>query len=512
MTLSRLLWSTLVVAALCLGCDRDEPRPIVVEPRSASVAAAPTPAVEPGPLPVSTDCGSSVFSAAYPVTVHLRAPSEIQPEAPLTYTITVSNGGTGPVQAVQVSQAMPKGFSYVRADPAAKVEGGTLTWMIPTLVAGAAKDITVVGRAGQTGCLEHCVHVAWAVSGCANTKVVEPKLVLTRLCPDQTLLCDPVTIRYAIANTGTGAATDVRVAETLPAGLTTQDGFSNIALSAGDLPPGGSRRFEVVVRASKAGTYSSKAAATVAGAVKAESVAQRLAVTQPVLELAKSGSEKAYIGSPVTYRLRVTNKGDGIARDVVVEDVLPPQAGSIQPSSGGQVAGSKVVWKLDALAPGQSRDMSLSCVPTAAGAVTNAATATAYCAQGVKATATTTVTGIAAILLEVIDVEDPIPVGEDVTYVITATNQGSQTGTNIAMLCTLEDSQRYVSSSGATAGLLIGNRVRFAPLPALAPKAEATWTVKVRAVKAGDVRFMVEMNTDQLGRPVVETEATHQYE
>lgn len=95
---------------------------------------------------------------------------------------------------------------------------------------------------------------------------------------------------------------------------------------------------------------------------------------------------------------------------------------------------------------------------------------------------------------------------------ITATNQGSATDTNIRIVCTLEDNEQYVSSTGATRGSASGNTVTFEPLPSLAPKAQAVWRVTVKAVKAGDVRFTVIMNTDQLTRPVTRNESTHLYE
>ncbi len=42
--------------------------------------------------------------------------------------------------------------------------------------------------------------------------------------------------------------------------------------------------------------------------------------------------------------------------------------------------------------------------------------------------------GIAAVMLEVIDIEDPIPVGDTATYLITATNQGSAPQTNMKVV------------------------------------------------------------------------------
>ncbi|HOK97035.1 MAG TPA: hypothetical protein PKW71_13025, partial [Anaerohalosphaeraceae bacterium] len=110
------------------------------------------------------------------------------------------------------------------------------------------------------------------------------------------------------------------------------------------------------------------------------------------------------------------------------------------------------------------------------------------------------------------DVSDPIEVGGNETYIITVTNQGSAQDTNISIKAMLEESMQYVSSSGATSGSFADGTVTFAPLPNLAPKAKATWQVVVKAVKPGDVRFKVVMNTDQLSRSVEETEATHFYQ
>jgi len=98
------------------------------------------------------------------------------------------------------------------------------------------------------------------------------------------------------------------------------------------------------------------------------------------------------------------------------------------------------------------------------------------------------------------------------TYVITATNQGATASTNVSIVCMLEDNVEYYSSGGPTAATARGGAVTFAPLPSLAPQQKATWRVVVKAVRAGDVRFKVVMNTDQLQRSVEESESTEMYE
>jgi len=103
--------------------------------------------------------------------------------------------------------------------------------------------------------------------------------------------------------------------------------------------------------------------------------------------------------------------------------------------------------------------------------------------------------------------------GDDETYVITVTNQGSASDTNIRLVAMLEDGVQYVSSSGPTTGTAEGQKVTFEPLPTLAPKAAATWRVAVKGNKVGDTRFEVQMTSDQLGnKPVMETESTRFYE
>ena len=133
------------------------------------------------------------------------------------------------------------------------------------------------------------------------------------------------------------------------------------------------------------------------------------------------------------------------------------------------------------------------------------------CAKPVSTTCTTKISGIPAILLEVIDIEDPIEVGKTETYQIEVTNQGSATDTGIRIACELEAAQEFVSGSGATAVSGQGRTITMAPLAALPPKEKAVWRVVVKATNAANVRFKVTMMSDQLTRPVEETESTNQY-
>jgi uncharacterized repeat protein (TIGR01451 family) len=229
----------------------------------------------------------------------------------------------------------------------------------------------------------------------------------------------------------------------------------------------------------------------------------------PLLEISKSCPNLRYIGRDATFEILVANKGDAAAANVIVTDSL---AGVefVSADNNGQREGNNVVWRLGTLEGGQSRTLKLNVRCNQITTVKNTATV-AYCAEA-AASCEFPVKGIPAVLLECVDDPDPVEIGGQLNYTITVTNQGSETGTTIAIQCTLPAEQDFVKGSGATEAKAEGKMVRFAPLASLAPRARAVWVLTVKGVKSGDVRFRVDMKTDQLDSPVMETESTRIYE
>lgn len=231
---------------------------------------------------------------------------------------------------------------------------------------------------------------------------------------------------------------------------------------------------------------------------------------QPMLEITKKCPQLRYLGRDATFEITVTNRGNGAATGVVVTDAVAGGTEFLSADNGGNREGNNITWRLGALEGGQSVTLKASFRCAQIGPVRNTATVT-YCAQAV-AECNFEVKGIPAILLECVDNPDPIEVGGTVTYTITVTNQGTQTGTNIRVECTLPPEQEFVKAGGATTASAEGKAVKFAPLPSLAPKAAATFTVSAKGIKAADSRFKVSMKSDQTDSPVEETESTHIYE
>ncbi|MDH3591417.1 MAG: DUF11 domain-containing protein, partial [Planctomycetota bacterium] len=382
-------------------------------------------------------------------------------------------------------------------------------WVLGALGPRKSKEIRVSGSAGGVGQIGHCADVRYDAVVCSTTKVVQPKLELVKTGTKAALICDPINYKLTVANNGTGTARNVVIEDKLPAGLTTLGGDKVVRINVGDLAPGGTKNYTIRAKASKTGSFSNSASASAAG-LTARSGSVTTNVTAPKLTITKSGTKRAFIGRSINYAINVKNTGNGIAKDTVLTDPLPAGTSFVSASDGGSLSGNNVTWNFGTLKPGESRKVNLR-LRAGGSTVSNTATARAYCADAVSATWETKVTGIPAVLLEVIDIEDPIEVGQDVTYVITVTNQGSATDTNVSVVCELEAAAQYVSNAGATRGSHSGGRITFEPLRSLAPKAKASWRLTVKAREAGDIRFKVIMNTDALKRPVQETEATNFY-
>ena len=300
------------------------------------------------------------------------------------------------------------------------------------------------------------------------------------------------------------------VNDQLPDGLTTTDGRSMVSADVGTLEAGEARQVQFAVKASRTGTFENTATADAAGGLTAQDSCTTV-VRQPVLTVTKAGPDMRFIGRPVNYDITVTNDGDVAARDTVLVDRVPADTQFVSASDGGQFSQGTVTWSLGTLAPGASRTVTLNLKALRAGTARNTASATAVCAQG-EAAIETVLRGIPGILLEVIDVSDPIEVGAGETFEITVTNQGSADATNVTLECELDTEMDFVSTTGPTGETVEGKVVRFAPLPVLAPKAKATWRLMAKGVSAGDSRFRVTMECDQITRPVQETESTNVYE
>lgn len=444
--------------------------------------------------------------------LHQVTPVEVAKGSEFDFSYHVTNLTSSTLQNVTLSLDSSSNLEIASAEPAGSESDGGFVWALGDFGPKETKIINLTGSAEKVGIASDCISVSYNNFLCSTIKVVEPALALTKTATERTLKCDEITIRYTVRNTGSGAASNVNITDTLPQGLAMNNGSRNVNIPVGTLAAGESKTYEVKALASNTGTFKSPAAATASGGLEADAGATTTVVVAPELELSAQCSEMQFLGRNMTYEYILENTGDGEALSSVASVAIPAGTTFVRASEGGRVSGNNVVWDFGTMAAGASRNFSVTLNAAAAGNYTARATANANCADSVAADCTTEIKGIPAILLEVIDITDPVEVGTNTVYVVRVTNQGSAQDTNVQVVATLPSQLGYVSSTGATTATADGQTIRFAPVPNLAVGAQVEWRVTVRANRGGDVRFRLEMTSDNLTSPVVETEATNLYE
>jgi uncharacterized repeat protein (TIGR01451 family) len=498
------------------------PIPEVAQPVSpATTTPLVTTPVAPSPVP-ATDDREDLGPGATPanptgrqepaVSLEWIGPPVAKIGRPADYTIVVRNVCPIAVQQVMVRVRTPAGMSVTATEPKAVSEANVLMWELGTLMPKQEKNLTLRMVPDNKGNLGAQAWVTFTGSTSTRIRVCEPKLVLKAQAPEKVMIGDAATFVLTVSNPGDGPVDQVRIHANLSEGLEYPHGKSVDFDNIGTIPPGESRSVQVICGTKAGGMQYCDATAEADGDLKAQDKAA-VNVIMPRLLLEASGPKLRYLDRKATYTFKVTNPGDASATNVTVNDVIPPGFKFTGADSGGRhdFSTRTVSWFLGELAPAQSKEVHLEVVAVNPGEFRHKATAQA--ARGLKedGEVMTKVIGLSAILLEVVDTDDPIEVGAQTSYEIRITNTGSATETDVKLLCTIPEKMQFVNAQGPSRFHQEGANIVFDVLPRLAPRADAIYRVTVKAMAPGDVRFKTQITSTNLVEPVHEEEATRIY-
>jgi hypothetical protein len=229
----------------------------------------------------------------------------------------------------------------------------------------------------------------------------------------------------------------------------------------------------------------------------------------PKLTLDCDAPAERVVGKPLRVCQNIANQGE-VTEDLALLSLSIP-SGTLATNADVKTEEGRLIWRVEKLTPGESRRLCAEFTTTRLEShdFTTALVGSFDARQA--ETCSTRVYGIPAVLLEVIDLKDPVLVDAEVVYEIRVLNQGTLPLTNLRIAAVMEDGQAFQFASGVNRIQAEGAHLRSEILPSLAPGAEVSWRVVVRAVKAGDMRFQVDLLAEPFARPVTETEATMQY-
>lgn len=442
------------------------------------------------------------------ILLEKQLPAQIFQGRDFSYDMVITNLTGLSLEDVRVSEKLPENFTLSNSSPyQPSTEGGQTVWTIPSIAPHGSVTITVNGVANSGTQFASCADVTYRSVLCAAAPIVSPDITLGVSLASVTDTCSATPIVYTVTNNGTATLNNVVLTPAIPAGLQVVGGDKSFNLS--QLAPGASQSFTVNVKPSASGSYAVTPSVSTAEGVSAQAQADTVAAS-PALAATATSPDQVLIVRTITYDVGVSNTGDATAGSTKVAASLPANADFVSATRGGAVSGGSVVWNVNSLSAGAGDNFSFTVKPRGSGDYTTNVTAGNDCAGTASARSTTRVVGIPALLLEVVDKNDPVAVGDNVTYEIVVTNQGSAPAHNVKIHVELEDNETYVSSTGDTSNVT-GQTVDFTPVTSIEVGGKVVYQVVVRANAAGDTRFHVEMTSDELKRPVTETESTNLY-
>ncbi len=186
--------------------------------------------------------------------------------------------------------------------------------------------------------------------------VQAPALTVEKLSPREIQVQQPAEFQIVVRNVGRVPAEDVTVYDQIPAGTdflnaspepTNVSSDRQISWNIGALRPGQEKRIKLQLRPTQPGEIGSVAHVTFA-----TQASMRTLVTKPVLEITHRTEPKILIGDDVIFDVIVTNKGDGAAKDVVIEEDVPKQ---LEYQDGYR----ELEYEIGTLMPGQSKRVQL---------------------------------------------------------------------------------------------------------------------------------------------------------
>jgi uncharacterized repeat protein (TIGR01451 family) len=324
-----------------------------------------------------TSCARVVFEHGQCVRTRITRPGTAQlqlrktgPEQallydPITFRLEVANTGTAPARAVKLTDTLPDGLEFLTSKPSTRGDN-PLTWDLGELAPGQTRRIEYQVAARRPGTFRNRAVVEAAgglrQESATRVRVGEASLVVIKTGPQQRLVGREAVYRITVRNAGTMAATDVQLADEVPADIEflRADGEGRLEGNTvkwllGRLQPGAGRTVQLVVRARRAGTLRNVVTATAERGLTEQGKTQTrfVAADGLAVEIDKSADPVA-VGERTTLTVRLLNPGKAAEKGVALALTLPEGLKVLDskgPSAGRQ-EGQKVTFAPVELAAG----------------------------------------------------------------------------------------------------------------------------------------------------------------
>ncbi len=280
-----------------------------------------------------------------------------------------------------------------------------------------------------------------------------------------------------VTNVGKSTAYGVSVDANFPATVRLVDAtpkpdsaIEKLSWNLGKLEQGQTRKIRIKLVPSQRGPLAATAQVHFSGATQAEFV-----VREPLLALKMEGPSKVMVGDPASQSVTISNPGNGIAKNVRLEALIP--VGLEHPR------GEKLIMDVGSLNPNESRTIRLALVAVAGGTQTVQVSATAD--GNLLQISEASVNVIAPSLQAEIDGPSLRYKGRVATYTLKVKNDGTIGTSNVRLMHKIPVGFEFVSANkGATYDP--PTRILSWFVGRLDANKAAEMKVKLKAVKIGE--------------------------
>lgn len=440
-------------------------------------------------------------------------PNEAQINEPMTIAINIRNTGSAKAKNVVVTDRLPKGARFVEAGASAsRTADGDICWQLGDLGINEERTVELCLVPTAEGEIGSVATATFSVDASASTRITKPGLKMeVTTSAEEHLVGGSLSLEILISNPGTGIARNIMIEEYVPDGLSHPKG-KKLAATFGDLNPNESKRLKLTLKCERAGEMTNYLVAKGENDLMVESKIP-ITVLAPALTLAIDGPKNRYLERKATYELQVANPGSATTRDIQLAVKLPSGVDfSATDSMGAYDPETHTVhWMLEALPSRQSGVIELVTVPREIGEHKIEFIGRAQGGLQASASHEVSVDGIASLGFEIANKVDPVELGREAEYEIRVFNRGTKASANVALRVQLPDGMRFVAADGPTQYRVSGAVVDFNNLAQIDPRGEKTYFVRAQCLAAGDQRVVVQLQSDEMERPVTKEENTNVY-
>jgi uncharacterized repeat protein (TIGR01451 family) len=455
----------------------------------------------------------------------------------------VGYGNNGPIAAANVTvvDTLPAGVTFVSASPApTSVSGQTLTWNIGNVAAGATGTITINATATPSAANSVTNNVTISTtttetstsdnSASHITTITRPDVHVAKTGTATAPVGSSLSYTLDYGNSGNGAAANVVIVDTLPAGLSfvsaspapTSVSGQVLTWNLGTLAANATGSISINT------TVTSSAANSVVNNVVISTTTTETntgnntssftsTVPRPNVYTSKTGPTTATVGSSFSYTVSYGNNGNSVASNVVIVDNLPVGLTFVSATPAPTtVNGQTITWNLGNVAAGATGTISINVQSSAtlangAVVVNNVAISTTSGGDNPNdnsGSSTTTLQRADVSVTKSSTTTFPVLSGQTVTYHLDYGNTGPAAAANVVLVDTVPSQLTAVtwSCTSGCAGSGTGNSISIT-LGTLAAGATGRVTVTGTATTTLDREDFT--NTAMISTSTPETSTTN---